>query len=71
MRAVEQLQIADGEAVEPHVALGHDAAEARDVAELIIFGALQIMQHRSGGHLRQLQLGHPEAFEIFYIEMPQ
>ena len=63
LHRLQQLQRVDGEAVEAHIAVGVDASERRDVANLRVLRHLKILQDGSSRCHAQVQMVYAEALQ--------
>jgi hypothetical protein len=64
-----QFETANGEFVEPHVAVFFDAAQCHDVAYLRMLGDVEIMKNGSRGNDAEWQMVYAESFQIFRLKM--
>ena len=69
--ALEDFQVAEGEAVHPHEPALFDAGQAADVPEAGMFGLFKVDDQRSGGGDGQRERIHSEALEAAGTELLQ
>ncbi len=67
--ALEQLQVADGEFVEAHIAVLLYAAQACDVARVGVVCKVKVVEYGSGGHHCQRYAGDAETLERGGLEL--
>ena len=66
----DQLQVANGELVEPHKLLIFNPADGRDMAHLPVLGVFQVLEHGTGGRHSQWEAVDAKALQVFGFEMP-
>ena len=69
MQRLQNLQVVEREVVEPHVAVGIDAFQRRDVAYLRVLRIFQVLQYGAGGNEAVGEVGHAEALHVLHVEV--
>ena len=64
-----QLEVAHGELVEAHVALGLDARQGGDVLDVGVLREVEIVQHGSRGDDGRWHVVDPEALQVTGLEV--
>ena len=60
---IHQLQVADGEGVQPHARVLLNALDAADVGDAVVLGFAQVVQGGPGGAYAQVQVLYAKALE--------
>ena len=64
-----EFQVADGEFVQAHIALGLDARQVGDVSQLGVLGNVQVVQDGTAGDDGIVHARDAEAFQVLGLEM--